>query len=174
MEVSDAPNLKVLRVFDTSHYCDDDITNYLIEVLPVNKDKWLTFHVKKGFSLSLNSSSLGYKKVADISKLRDLPDGIYEFMQSYKPNTATLQHYLHLRTTELRHKMSIQWDNLMGDSCKISREEFRNQREKLREIEEYIMAAKYKVEECNEKREGKELYEWAVKLLEKYSNECQC
>lgn len=174
LEVSEAPNLKVLRVFDTSHYCGDDITNYLIEVLPVNKDKWITFHVLKYFSLAMNSSSLGYRKVQDISQLRDLPDGIYEFKQSYKPNIDTLVHFYHLRVVELRHKLKIQWDHLIKDTCKITREEFHIQRDKLREIDEYITAAKYKVEECNEKKEGKELYEWAIKLLEKYSNECQC
>ncbi len=164
-----------MRLFDTSHYCDDDaLMNYLIEVLPVNKDKWVTFHVQKNFSLALNSSNLGYRKVADVSELRELPDGIYEFMQSYKPNQATLQHYFHLRVTNLRHKLSIQWSNLMHDTCKISRQEFHDQREKLREIDEYIMAAKYKVEECNEKKEGKDLYEWGIKLLERYTNECQC
>ncbi len=164
-----------MRVFDTSHYCDeDDLQNYLIEVLPVNKDKWITFHVQKNFSLVLNSSNLGYRKVTEVSHLRDLPDGIYEFMQSYKPNQPTLVHFYHLRVIELRHKLSVQWDNLLKDTCKLSQEEFHRQREKLREIDEYIMAAKYKVEECNEKKEGKELYEWAIKLLERYTNECQC
>jgi len=175
LEVSDYPNLKVLRIYDTSHYCNDnEITNYLIEVLPVNKETWVTFHVQKNFSLALNSSSLGYRKVADLTALRDLPDGIYEIKQSYKPNSATIVEYMHLRVTDLRHKLSHQWDNLKSDACKITREEYHNQREKLREIDEYIMAAKYKVEECNEKKEGKQLYEWAVKLLERYSNECQC
>lgn len=175
LEVSDYPNLKVLRVFDTSYYCTDDaITNYLIEVLPVNKDKWVTFHVQKNFSLSMNSSSLGYRRVTEITQLRTLPDGIYEFKQSYKPNIDTVVHYYHLRVVELRHKLKIQWDNLIYDTCKITREEFHIQRDKLREIEEYITAAKYKIEECNEKKEGKELYEWAIKLLERYTNECQC
>lgn len=174
IEVSEAPNLKVLRIFDTSYYCGDDITNYLIEVLPVNKDKWLTFHVTKDFSLALNSSSLGYRKVTEETGLRDLPDGIYEIKQSYKPNFATEQHYYHLRTVELKHKLSIQWGKLVNDTCKLSREEFHNQREKLREIDEYATAAKYSVEECNDKKKGKDLYEWAVKLLERYSNECQC
>jgi hypothetical protein len=175
LEVSDSPNIKVLRVFDTSNYCNDDvIENYLIEVLPVNKSKWLTFHVQKNFSLVLNSSNLGYRKVADISLLRDLPDGIYEFKQSYKPNVHTMQQFLHLRVVELRKKIRKQWDKLVDDTCKLSREEFNTNRDKLREIEEYLMAAKFKVEECHEKKEGKETYEWAVKLLERYTNECQC
>lgn len=174
LEVSDAPNIKVLRAFDTSHWCDDAIENYLLEVLPVNRSKWVTFHVQKGFSLAMNSSSLGYRKVAGESELVGIPDGIYEFKQSYKPNIHTVQQYLHLRIVETRKKIRKQWDNLLDDICKLSGEEFVAQREKLRDIEEYLLAAKYKVEECHEKKEGKELYEWAVKLLEIYTNECQC
>lgn len=174
LEVSDAPNAKILRVFDTSRYCDDEIENYLIEVLPVNKSKWITFHVQKNFSLATNSSSLGYRRVTEYDQLMDLPDGIYEFKQSYKPNIHTFQHYYHLRVVDLRSKMRKEWDKLVDDECKITREEYYENRDKLREIEEFILAAKYKVEECHKKEEGKELYEWAVKLLEHYTNECQC
>lgn len=174
IEVSDAMNPKVLRIFDTSHYCNEDITNYLIEILPVNKTRWVTFHVQKSFSLVTNSSSLGYGSVTDEAGLRDLPDGIYEIKQSYKPNIETVVHYYHLRTVALRKKIQNYWNNLKKDTCRITREEFHNQREKLREIDEYVLGAKYKVEECGEKKEGKEMYEWAIKLLERYGNECQC
>lgn len=174
LEVSDSANIKVLRVFDTSQFCDDPIENYLIEVLPVNKSKWLTFHVQKGFSLALNSSALGYRKVSTEADLRDLPDGIYEFKQSYKPNIHTVEEYLHLRTVELRRKIRKEWDKLVDNTCKISQEDFIINRDKLREIEEFILAAKFKVEECHKKKEGKELYEWATKLLEIYTSECQC
>ena len=174
IEVSDSLNLKVLRIFDTSHFCDEVIENYLLEVLPVNKSNWVTFPVLKGFSLSVNSSSLGYKKVSDVDCLIDLPDGIYEFKQSYKPNIHTLQHYSHLRVVEMRVKLSHEWNKLVDDTCKLSKEEFFKQRDKLREIDEYLTAAKYKVDECGDKIKGKELYEWAQKLLKIYTNECQC
>ena len=96
LDISDSQNSKIMRVYDTSHYCDDDaLENYLIEVLPVNKSKWITFHIQRNFSLALNSSNLGYKKVSDIADLQDLPDGIYEIKQSYKPNIHTLQRYYH-------------------------------------------------------------------------------
>ncbi len=164
-----------MRLFDTSHYCGDTaIENYLIEILPVNKSTWVTLHTKKNFSLALNSSSLGYKKVSDKANLIALPDGIYEIKQSIKPNIYTVVHYYHLRTTELYKKLRAQWDKLISDECKLSREEYYTNRDKLREIDEYLAAAKYKVEECAEKKEGKELYEWASKLLEQYTNECQC
>lgn len=175
IEVSNYLNPKVMRVFDTSHYCGDDlIENYLIEVLPVNKTTWVTFHVLKNFSLVLNASNLLYKKVSDVTDLQDLPDGIYEFKQSYKPNIYTVQLYYHLRTVDIKTNLRKEWDKLLDDECKLSREEFYTNRDKLRDIEEYLDAAKYKVEECLEKVEGKELYDWAVKLLEQYTNECQC
>lgn len=175
IDVSDSCNPKILRLYDTSLYCDEDaLENYLIEVLPVNKSKWLTYFVQKGFSLALNSSSLGYKKVTDEDDLMSIPDGVYEIKQSYKPNIHTIQHYYHLRIVELKRKLASQWNDLIDEKCDISREEFYTNRDKLREIDEYLMAAKYKVEECNEKDKGKELYAWASKLLEQYTNECQC
>lgn len=175
LEVSDDMNPKVMRLFDTSHYCDDTtLENYLIEILPVNKSTWRPFFVQKGFSLVLNSSNLAYKKVGEVSGLIELPDGIYEIKQSYKPNVYTMQHYLHLRTTSLRHKIRSEWNKLVDKTCKLSEAEYVLNRDKLREIEEFLLAAKYKVEECHDKKQGKEMYEWAVKLLEQYTNECQC
>lgn len=175
LEVSDFCNPKVLRVFDTSHYCEDDvIENYLVEILPPQKSDFVPFYVKQGFSLAANSSSLRYRKVDSSDLLRSIPDGIYEIKQSYKPNLHTISHYYHLRTVELRLKLKKEWTKLIADECKLSREEFAREREKLREIDEYVMAAKYKVEDCHDKKTGKELYEWALGLLEDYTNECQC
>lgn len=175
LEVSDSPNIKVMRLFDTSHYySDEDVTNYLVEILPVNKETWLTFHVQKGFSLALNSSSLRYRKVNDEADLRDLPDGIYEIRQSIKPNTHTAIHYYHMRITEILNKIQGKMVDLLADKCDISRDEFNKNRDKLREIEEYAKASKWMIEECSDKKKGKELYDWATKLLEVYSNDCQC
>lgn len=174
IDVSEFCNPKVLRIFDTSNYCEDIIENYLIEILAPQKTSWVTFFVQKNFSLATNSSSLNYKKVSDIADLSDLPDGIYEIKQSYKPNIRTVNHFYHLRTVELRLKVKAEWDKLIDDKCDISREEFFENRDRLREIDEYLLAAKYKVEECHDKKEGKEIYEFASKLLETYTNECQC
>jgi hypothetical protein len=175
LESAASLNPKVLRLFDTSHYCQNEtIENYLIEVLPVNKAVWVTFHVQRGFSLALNSSNLLYKKAFDSADLVELPDGVYEFKQSFKPNLYTVQHYLHLRTVSLERKIRSQREKLLSKECSLSKEDFQHNREALREIEEYAQAAKWKVEECHEKGAGIELYQWAEKLLEYYTNECQC
>lgn len=175
LEVSDNPNSKIMRLFDTSHYySDESIDNYIIEVLPANRSTWVNFNVAKGFSLTLNSSSMLYRKVSDISGLIAIPDGIYEIKQSIKPNVFTVVHYLHLRTTALSNKVKDKMIQLLCDKCNITRAEFYENRNKLRDIEDYIKAAKWKVEECGDKKKGKELYEFATKLLETYSNECRC
>lgn len=175
LDYSPNTNPKIIRLFDTSSYCTEEkIENYLIEVLPVNKSAWITFHVAKNFSLTLNSSNLRYKKVSEDTGLIDLPDGIYEFKQSYKPNIHTRIHYYHLRVNELAGKIQDEKNDLINDVCKISREEYQKNRDELRNIEEYMLAAKWEVEECGSKKKGKEMYEFATKLLEKYTNECKC
>lgn len=176
VEVSPTTNQLIMRLYDTSYYINDSavLDNYLLEVLPVNKSSWVPFHVAPGFSLVLNSSNLRYRKASEQDELIDLPDGIYEFKQSYKPNIHTLNHFLHLRTVELSNRVQSERANLMGDKCNISREEYIVNRDKLRDVDEYIQAAKWMVEECLDKVKGKELYDWAKKLLELYTNECQC
>lgn len=164
-----------MRLFDTSHYCEQEkVENYLIEVLPVNKSVWITFFVKEGFSLALNSSNLRYNRVVDEEGLTPLPDGIYEIRQSFQPNSYTVAHYLHLRIADFNNKLLTEKANLQGDQCSLSREEYKKNRDKLRDIDEYIEAAKYMVEEQQDKAKGLELYQFAQKLLEQYSNECQC
>ena len=176
VEVSNNYNPKVMRLYDTSYYFKDEVKldNYLIEVLPVNQDKWLHFPVQKNFSLVLNSSNLHYKKVATHDDLMDLPDGIYEFRQSYAPNALTVKHFYHFRLTELLRKIEHQKQKLFDEKCTISRVQFFKDRDKLRDITEYAMAAKWAVEECTDKARGKELYQFALNKLESYTNECQC
>lgn len=174
LEVSNSKDQKLMRLVDTSFYCEEVADNYLIEILPVNKSAWIPFHVKKEFSLTVNSSSLLYKKVSDITGLVNLPDGIYEFKQSIKPNINTLVHFLHLRTVELSNKVSAQRDNLFKNKCSHCSEEYFKNLSELRDIQEFIDAAEWAVEQCHDKERGKEMYEWAKKLLEQYTNDCQC
>lgn len=164
-----------MRLYDTSHYnSNESISNYLIEVLPVNTDRWKSFNVARGFSLVLNSSNLGYKKAQENTDLIALPDGIYEIKQSVKPNTLTANHFLHFRIVNLLISIECQRGDLFSNKCDLSREDFWLNRDKLREIEEYAYAAKWIVEEDGDKIKGKELYGFAKKLLEEYTNECKC
>ena len=164
-----------MRIFDTSSYCTgENVENFLVGVLPPSKGQETIFHILKGFSLVLNSSNLGYKKAKDSGELLDLHDGIYELSLSHKPNIHTLTKFYHLRVVQLLRKTRKQWAKLIDKECKLSREDFYSSRDKLREIDEYALAAKYQVEELGDKKKGKETYDFAQKLLEQYSHECKC
>lgn len=164
-----------MRLFDTSKYCEDDtIENYLIEVLPVNKSTWVTFHVKKDFSLTLNSSNLGYKKVSDVAYLVDLPDGVYEIKQSYKPNIHTLGHYYHLRTTGLTMKYVEMLCRHFDNECKKEERVYNEETLHLVKIKQYIDAAEYMVSEKHEKDCGIRFYNQAVELIKQFEHECGC
>lgn len=164
-----------MRLFDTSfYYKDDPADNYIVEILPVNKSVWVPFRVSKGFSLVLNSSNLQYRKASDETCLIDLPDGIYEIKQSVKPNVITLNHFYHFRTISLSNDVREEKVKLSDEKCDISKADYIKQRDKLRDIDEYIESAKWMVEEHHDKIRGKEMYEYAQKLLEQYTNECQC
>lgn len=175
LDISESLNSKIMRIFDTSHYCSDEtIENYIIEVLPVNKSLWVSFNVAKYFSLTLNSSNLRYKKASDAVQLIDIPDGIYEIKQSVKPNLFTIAHFYHFRTVSLERKIQKEKQKLIKNECKLSRQEYISNRDTLREIDEYVKAAKWDVEECGDKKAGKELYEFANNLLDRYTHECKC
>lgn len=175
LDISPNRNEKLMRVYDMSQYCDDDkITNYLLEVLPVNKSTWIVFPIQKYFSVTLNSSNLQYRKVSLEADLIELPDGIYEFKLSYKPNIQTLTKFYHLRATKLINKVKSQRNELMKNKCDYCRNEYEENLGKLRDILEFVDGAQWAVEECHDKEKGKEMYEWATKLLEQYANNCQC
>jgi hypothetical protein len=175
LEVSNSTNTKVMRLFDTSHYCSDEtVENYIIEVLPVNKSKWVSFNVAKNFSLALNSSNLRYKIASDAVQLIPLPDGVYEIKQSIKPNLFTVSHYYHLRVTDIENRLRNEMKKLRANECKLDRSEYMKNRDVLRDIDEYIISAKWSVEECADKAQGIELYTYANKLIQRYCNECKC
>lgn len=173
LEVLSSKNRNILLIKDTSNICED-IDNYLIQILVPYSSKWIDIYTVKDFLLVLNSSSLNLQKVSKEAELAPLPDGIYEIKQSYKPNIHTLQHYYHFRVTDLQFKLCNEWTKLLSKECKLSREEFSKNRDKLREIDEYLMAAIHAVENCLDKEKGKELYSFVQELLKNYSNECQC
>lgn len=175
LEISSDSNEKVMRIFDTSFYYKDEIVeNYIVEVLPANKTRWVPFNVNKGFFVVLNSSNLQYRKANTSDELVSLIDGIYEFKQSVKPNINNINHFYHFRIIHIINKISHQRDKLYDNKCNLSRHEFIINRDKLRDIEEYVYGAKWKVEECLDKHKGIEMYEFANLELQKYTNECQC
>lgn len=175
LEVSNDMNTKVLRVFDTSNYCDQDVENYLVEILPASRKNWLTYHVAKNFSLVLNSSNLKYKQVTSEHQLIELPDGVYEIRQSYKPNIHTIVKYFHFRNVTLRLKFIEKLCQHFARKCDLTPAQFEEITEQLTLIRHYIDASKYEVEIYHNKDQGIDYYNKAVEMLKKLDeNGCGC
>lgn len=164
-----------MRLFDTSFYHQDEVTdNYLIEVLPVNRNTWVTFNVDRGFNIVLNSSNLNYARVNNSSKLLDLPDGIYEIKQSYKPNALTSVSYYHLRTSAIHLKYVELLCKHFSDECKKDRKTYVEESLQLTKIKQYLDAAEYEVSEEHDKDTGIRLYNKATDLIKTFENDCRC
>lgn len=176
LEVSNEINTKVMRIFDTSHYCDGvDIDNYIVEILPVGRSTWIPFYVQKDFSIALNSSNLRYRKVASDSQLIDLPDGIYEIKQSYKPNIQTIVKYYHFREISLTLKYIEKLCQHFSKKCDLTARQFEDITEQLTLVKHYIDAAKYEIEIYHQKEKGISYYNKAVEILKKLDeNGCGC
>ena len=164
-----------MTILDTSHYIKNEvIDNYLIEVLPVNKSKWVTFMPNKNFNLVLNSSNLGYKRVGEDVDLIDLPDGIYEIKQSYKPNSVTLSHFLHMRTNALNLKYMELLCKHFDSKCEKEKREYNQETQYLIRLKQYIDSSEYSVTEKHDKTAGIKFYNEAVELIKRIENECRC
>lgn len=175
LDVAKTHSLKTMRLTDTSKYCEEiNIDNYLIEILPVNKKDWKVFYVHKDFNLTVNSSSLGYKIVSDTNCLIDLPDGIYEIKQSYKPNSKTVVHFLHLRTVALVLKYMELICSHFSNKCTTDKREHEINSLKLIKVKQYIDAAEYSVSEKHDKQQGINFYNKAVSLLDELDKHCGC
>lgn len=168
-------SLKTMRLVDTSKYCENiEVNNYLVEVLPVNKKDWVVFHVHKDFSLTVNSSSLGYKKVSDSAQLIDLADGIYEFKQSHKPNSGTVVHFLHMRTSQLTLKYLEMLGNHFDNKCTTDPKQFELNTQKLTKVKQYIDGSEYSVAIQHDKVQGINFYNKAISLLDELDTQCGC
>ena len=176
LEVSQEINTKTMRLFDTSNYCEGvDVDNYIVEVLPVGRSVWIPFYVQKNFSITLNSSNLRYRKVTSDADLLDLPDGIYEIKQSYKPNIQTIVKFYHFREISLTLKYIEKLCQHFSKRCDLTAKQFEDITEQLTLVRHYIDAAKYEVEIYHNKEQGIEYYNTAVALLKKLDeNGCGC
>lgn len=165
-----------MRLFDTSFYCnDDEVENYLVEVLPTGRNNWVTFYVQKNFSLALNSSNLRYKKVTSEDGLIDLPDGVYEIKQSYKPNIQTVVKFYYFREVTITLKYIEKLCTHFAKKCDLSTKQFEQITKELTLIKHYIDAAKYEVEIKHNKEQGILYYNTAVEMLKKLDeNGCGC
>lgn len=166
--------MKTLVVYDTSEYCNETVENYIVEVLPPNKTTWVPFNVARDFKLILNSSNLRYKKAKISADLIDLPDGIYEFKQSVKPNITTLTQFYYLRIAALRLKYVEVLGCHFANECRKERKVYAEETLLLTRIRQYMDAAEYAVNDQHDKQKGINFYNQAIALINEFEVNCGC
>jgi hypothetical protein len=180
LEVPTVMNTCILKIFDASVY---QTSNPNIPILCPT----LTITVP-GFAHSINISGtkadnfvayghttitacdLGLQVTDCGSKFGDIPDGIYILKYSVSPNNQVYVEYNHMRITKALNKYEKVLCNVEVAACDPPYK-IKEKLERLRLIKMYLEAAKAKVEFCHEPQKGMSLYNYAMKLLNKF--ECK-
>ena len=169
LEVPDVYNACIIKLFDTSVYADNmPVVCPILDVTVPGFNYASEISVTPGFNLSLTACDLGIQTTGcDTSSYANLPDGIYIIKYSVSPNEFVYVEYNHLRTTQALIRWNKAMCNLDLAACEPTAK-VQQKLEKLRMIRMYLDAAKAKVEFCHEPQKGMTLYNYAIKLLNKF------
>jgi hypothetical protein len=167
LEILDTASPHILKLVDTSAYGD-------LELLPVTCPRleiWLpgmlearviegSDKLAPGFIRNLTGADLGLA-------LHDFPDGLYKFRFSVSPHDRVWVEYTYLRTTRLTGQYLSELCTIRLEACEPTSQQHERLHD-LRYIDQYIQAAKAKVEVCKAPVEGVEMFIYAEKLLARY------
>jgi hypothetical protein len=167
----------VLRIEDLSIY--NELMPYVCPTVQVkipgfdecavftqDGDEATTVH--KNFVLNLSACNLGLQSQNCTSEFETIPDGVYTITYSLSPNDKLYVEYDHLRVTNIKLRLKKELCELDLAACEPSVEVF-DKLKQLNLINDYLDAAKAKVEFCNDSENGVILYAYADKLLSEYS-----
>lgn len=165
-------NTCLLRIIDTSVY-NPDVTvkcPQLSVTLP-GFNYSVVFEepeIEPGFSLNLTACDLEVQTVNCGSQYDPLPDGIYVIKYSVSPNDLVYVEYNHLRITNALNIYNGVLCSLDVAACAPDAETSAKLKE-LNMISMYLQVAKATVETCHEPKKGMEIYNYALKLLGKFT-----
>jgi hypothetical protein len=180
LEVPTVMNTCVLKIFDTSIY---QTSNPSIPILcpklqigvpgfahsvELSATKTQDF-VEFGHT-NITACDLAIQKEGCGSTYSDIPDGVYNITYSVSPNDQVFVQYNHLRISKALNKYEKILCSLEVAACDPPAK-VKERLERLRLIKMYLDAAKSKVEFCHESQKGMTLYNYALKLLNKF--ECK-
>lgn len=170
LEAPDTLNACILRITDTSIYNVDMAPRcpQLYVTLP-GFNQPVVFDesvISLGFNLNLTACDLEVQTTNCGTTYTDLPDGIYIIKYAVSPHEYVYVEYNHLRITKALLKIRELLCDLDINACDPPTA-IKEKMAKIAEIREYLEAAKAKVEYCHEPAKGMELYNYAIKLLDK-------
>lgn len=168
IEAPDTMNKCILRLVDTSVYNEDRaVTCPRLQVTPpgFSESKDIS-GTQPGFMLNLTACDLGIQSSQCGTTFYDLSDGIYILKWSVSPNTVIYAEYNHLRITNALNKIQAILCDLDLAAC-APPAKTTDKLNELNTIRMMLLGAKAKVEDCHEPRHGMDIYNYALRLLEK-------
>ena len=170
LEVPDTLNKCILRIVDTSVYnIQIPVACPLLQVtlpgftVPV---QFTETDFQPGFILNLTACDLDIQTANCGTTFYDLQDGIYIIKYSVSPNNIVYVEYNHLRITTALNRVQKIYCELDIAACDPP-SSVKDKLNKITMIQRYLDAAKAKVEYCHEPDKGMELYNYAIRLLDK-------
>jgi hypothetical protein len=170
LEILDTSNENTLTIIDSS--------TYLTGIAPTCPELLITApgfqysasvpaaNLQPGFNNTLTACSLEIQTKACDSVFEVIPDGIYAIRYSVSPNEYVKVEYNHLRLTQIYNRWQKALCDLDLSDC-LPEKNKKDKFAKLQEVDMYLKAAKAKVEVCNSSKKGMDLYNYAIKLLDK-------
>ncbi len=165
-------NTCILRVEDTSVYASDTSGCILpiectqLDILPPGFSEAVSIDVTPNFALNLTACDLALQTSLCGTQFNTLPDGVYVIKYSVAPNEYVYVEYNHLRITNALIKYNELLCELDVAACNPL-QEVQDKLQELRLIRMLLDAAKAKVEFCHNPSAGMDLYEYAMKRLNK-------
>jgi hypothetical protein len=167
LEVPAVANCEILSIRDTSQYSNHlsiDCEELLITVPGFNAGALVK--VDNGFFLDINACDLGIQTTGCEEARGDLPDGVYIIKYSVSPNDKVYVEYNHLRVTKILNLYYKVLCDIDLEACYPSSDK-KDLIDELQFIRTLIDGAIAKVEYCSSPSIGMEMYNYALKKLEK-------
>jgi hypothetical protein len=182
LDIPTVTNTCVMKIFDTSVYQTESpnipiVCPTLTITVPgfgtsveITGDKMLDF-VELGH-INLTACDLSLQTQNCGSTQANIPDGIYAIKYSVSPNNLVFAEYNYLRISQALNKYYKVLCNVDLAACDPPAK-IKEKLEKLRLVKMYLESAKSKVEYCHEPQKGMTLYNYALKILNKFEcNNC--
>lgn len=170
LEVPDTLNECVMLIMDTSIYDSKvPVECPYLDILPPGYTCAIRLDITPDFcKVNLTACDLALQTEDCGTIFNVLPDGVYVIRYSIAPNEYVYVEYNHLRITIAMNKLQKALCALDVANCDPL-PEVKKKLEELRLIEMMLKAAKAKVEFCHNPSQGMDLYEYALKRLDKIS-----
>jgi hypothetical protein len=172
LEVYESGNVNTLTIIDRSIYNSDiEVSCEQLVITSPGFGDSVIVDVTNGFNTGFTSHDLGYTK-KNCDKMIGLQDGIYTLTYQICPIDVLNVTYNHLRQTQALKKYYEALCSLELSDCSPTTEQ-KNKLNKLKEIKQYLDAAKSYVEYCNNPIKGLELHNYAIDKLNALDTLCK-